>query len=532
MPLLAPLILLGLAAFLLGLVLLGAGVGRRVGSAWHCGRCRFDLTGLYDPLAPASGDGTSRCPECGGRLVGRVGVQRGVRRRRPVFLAVGGYLVLLVFTLPLAAWIHGGGRFNWVAYAPSWLLISRVDEAPRFQADRIATELAARRARGDLSDAQLVRVFDAALAMREQRRQSLAVPAWSTLLGAAFDAGVVTPEQRATHLAQLFGPSTFQSTNEVLRDRFVKGERIPRAGEYGRVEIVPRARNLNQRWLARGQVYGVSASLSGARLNDAALALVEAEFGSPANSPQEGWWGSWRQFGVPNGDMIRVTTGPTPRFDLAPFTAPVGKHRLTLTWDVHVFQLRPGETSGLHPFREPDHTVTVTLSHDFEVVSSYEELADLVRPSDEPSPPLPSLPWTDAQPTLYVTEARRLRRDGDWYYMLDAQLANVRASPSPHYTLLMRPHLEIAGHEFHSRGFPDWFMDFFRISGGNEGDNLRLFLVDLPRVETADLVLTPAPDLLGAGPFGTAPPKAIWAEPIIVRDVRIDWSGMVQVPGG
>lgn len=123
----------------LHLIVLGL-MGRRVGEAPHCRRCRHDLSGLTMPCP---------CPECGRPT--ELGTQRGLRRRRPRPILLGLLLLApaaLLASAVVVAQAKGGSLLQWLP--TGWLI--HVQSQYGGVADRSAafTELAARIRAGTL----------------------------------------------------------------------------------------------------------------------------------------------------------------------------------------------------------------------------------------------------------------------------------------------------------------------------------------------------------------------------------------------
>ncbi|MFG0305576.1 MAG: hypothetical protein ACF8Q5_05125 [Phycisphaerales bacterium JB040] len=100
---------------LLGLTLLTLGLWpRRLGTAPHCRRCHFDLTGTE----AARGSGV--CPECGRDLTPPKAIARGRLARRKRVLLAGVLLLLLLggLAIPIAT----GHWTNWNTSKPLWML--------------------------------------------------------------------------------------------------------------------------------------------------------------------------------------------------------------------------------------------------------------------------------------------------------------------------------------------------------------------------------------------------------------------------
>lgn len=197
-----------------GAALLALGVrGRRVNDHPHCGRCRFDLSGLDLDADDAA------CPECGAGLHGERAVRIGMRSPRRAVAGLGGLLTLLALLgAGGVVYIQATG-VNWDRIVPAGALVSQI---PRADAEREAVILAelARRLEDDiLPDRALARA--AAMAVeRQQDFSRLWSDEWRDFIGAAWTRGVLSDEQKI---------SVLQSTIEIglqTRDRVRHGDAI------------------------------------------------------------------------------------------------------------------------------------------------------------------------------------------------------------------------------------------------------------------------------------------------------------------
>jgi hypothetical protein len=150
--------------------------GRRIDDHPLCRRCGYDLTGL-----PTERD---RCPECGADLRPTRAVRRGRRERRRVFVAVG-----LVLLLPgLAGLVYSGrnaaSEIDWQRHKPVWWLLAESSSSVVSRREEALDELRWRLEQGELSDAQIEKIADRALA----RQANLAepwVPRWGSFVETA-----------------------------------------------------------------------------------------------------------------------------------------------------------------------------------------------------------------------------------------------------------------------------------------------------------------------------------------------------------
>lgn len=137
---------------LIGAILLTIALRPRLrGSAPHCRRCQYNLTGLDD--LP-----NRRCPECGTGLASKRAVQIGAGRRRR-WAIVAALAVLLLGATPLVVGFRQIVKANWYAFAPTLVVLADMESGDTVRIMRALGELPGRGARGRLSDAQLQRVI-------------------------------------------------------------------------------------------------------------------------------------------------------------------------------------------------------------------------------------------------------------------------------------------------------------------------------------------------------------------------------------
>jgi hypothetical protein len=164
------LILLVLPALLLlgGVVLTRLGLrGRRVDDHPICRKCGFDLIGL-----PAGGE---RCSECGADLAAPRAIEPGRRRRRPVMLGAGLFMLAIVLVLGgLLAWalVRNVDRY---ALMPTWYLMR---EARSTSASDAWAELARRLRAGAMAKEQTASAVEQALVIQGDRSRT-----WVPVIG-------------------------------------------------------------------------------------------------------------------------------------------------------------------------------------------------------------------------------------------------------------------------------------------------------------------------------------------------------------
>ncbi|MCC7388951.1 MAG: hypothetical protein IT431_09300 [Phycisphaerales bacterium] len=528
----APLIFILLVVAIVGVCLFEVGRGGRPkGTAPHCRECGFDLTGLLTPT-PVDGEPVTRCPECGGDLTGRGAVTIGRHRRRPRLMVAG--LLLILASVGLCAVAAIASSIDPLSLKPTWMLLSQCRSNNAWRAGEAAQELARRHAGGGLSDAQLLRTFDAFLSQAELAAPSVASDSWRALASAAWDAGLATSAHRDRYLRARL--SNFYRLQPRIRDIYLGDEPFPFEEPQSMLHPDPATPS---GWLIPGRVVGMAAYLDGATLDGQAIELDEAWHGKD-DGEREGWGGWWRTFGTPTGNASGPSLLPS-RVPVIPQLAPgPGPHELDLTWRVDAFLLSPAEADAAeHPFRDPDCSWSATTTHAFQVIRAIEEIVSLVH-ADGPGAPAPPRYCSPGEGlTLTVTSARKLRRDGDWYYSIEGTLTRLAATAGAGYAVLARVHLEVDGIPYRVAGLPDIsgiFYDRTDCPPVDQSPSVRsrttfdLRIIDLPRVDRVDIVLTPAPEMLVRQPdwYGMDP---IWGDPIVIRDVPIDWTS-IPVPDG
>lgn len=164
-------------------VLLWAVIGRRTGSARHCAKCAFELTGL-----PNDAD---RCPECGRALKWQI----GKRERRPR-LAVAATLVALIGIAGVATSTPGLGR-RIAARLPSPVLVFMAER----ESEVALRELSQRLAIGTLSPDSARDLADGSLD-RQAGDRAVFMPLWAEVLEQVRMAGLLTPDQYAAYVQQ------------------------------------------------------------------------------------------------------------------------------------------------------------------------------------------------------------------------------------------------------------------------------------------------------------------------------------------
>lgn len=179
-------------AVVLGVVLLTHGWrGKRLNRHPVCRDCRFDLSGQ---------PGTAMtCPECGSGLRRPRAVRIGQRRKRPLFIAVGGLLAFFPLLLLGACFVAFLSGANIDRYMPLGILLWEAQHGsrPAQVAAELNKRLAARGASKDLQHA----VVEVALGVQGDVNTPWC-PEWGDVLEAARSAGAMSAPEEQRYLNQ------------------------------------------------------------------------------------------------------------------------------------------------------------------------------------------------------------------------------------------------------------------------------------------------------------------------------------------
>ncbi|MCC7388952.1 MAG: hypothetical protein IT431_09305 [Phycisphaerales bacterium] len=515
-----------------GVVLLARGLrGTRSGQSPHCARCDFDLTGLDAARAGVP----ARCPECGSPTDARRAVILGDRRGQPGSLWSGA--VLLAFSVSVPFYLLTGPRMNWFAVVPTGALIGWADSSGNRTANSAATELLRRHAAEPLDGSELRRFFDACVARGEPLPGPSASLVWGPLLDAAYDAGVVDAGRQEAHLRVLFGPA--ERTYDRLPAITLAGEPFPGAPGPGGpgLDLTPML-PFERSWSSRRRSFGVVATLEHAAMDGEPLSLVGS---GAADRPSR-----WVRYGALPGSTMLDLPAPSP--SLGAFAPDPGRHTLELRWRLGIYRIDEDDADTAPLTRPPDFTLHTSLTHQFLVASSVEEVVRIVTPDQPDAPPPPSLVLDGPDAAIVVTQRRPLADGQGWLYELSVTLRREPRTSEADYAVLGVGHLEIDGRPFESvdprgvlapgpeearpRGSGPRFYDPAPSAGPSRSrrfdGNPRpvvLQVLDLPRVDRADLVITPTPRLVLDRPT-SFPEQAYWGGRIVLRGVPLDWSAI------
>ncbi|UCD28965.1 MAG: hypothetical protein JSV03_00325 [Planctomycetota bacterium] len=188
------LILIVIGFVIVGWIVIKSGFdGVRKGSAPHCPKCDYNLTGL-----PAL-----RCPECGLELSERT-VVFGERKRKNLHVILGCLsFFIAAFCLYLTYLeIEFKLQNEWYQYRPTFMLLN--DLKVNRLSDRPVEELLRRFKENRLTDKQISAIVRATLpvivSMRQAKRYQLA---FRDLLATLLHAGFLTPPQTETYFRNI-----------------------------------------------------------------------------------------------------------------------------------------------------------------------------------------------------------------------------------------------------------------------------------------------------------------------------------------
>lgn len=209
---------------------------KRRGATPYCARCNYNLTGLLDDtprparttlatLAPEPAAVGLRCPECGGRLAGRV--KRGERRRRPLRIAAGACVLVIGMLLGAVALLTATQRLNWVGTLPNAALIWIADYADGRLGANVANEISTRRILSKFTPDELLRLGRASMRdiLSGSTRGEIS-SLMEEILTEELGAGRISAEE----LDRFFDRAA--RVKLLARPRVVAGRKLPFAIEY------------------------------------------------------------------------------------------------------------------------------------------------------------------------------------------------------------------------------------------------------------------------------------------------------------
>ncbi|GJM17866.1 MAG: hypothetical protein DHS20C14_00790 [Phycisphaeraceae bacterium] len=224
---------------LIGLALLALGIrGKRVSSAPHCAACRFELSGLPDPIW------SHRCPECGTGLGVGDAVTSGLRARRTAWIIAGAALFFIGAALhPWAAALTGGSSYRW---RPFSMLTIEAQLSPGTPTSPALAEIERRANTGTLTAAQWGRFAELALEIQADPGRP-----WNTLWGDLFTIadlkGHTTDEQFMSYAQAVLGGLSPRSNLVWIVDPEADVEHRDYPRPWYAVQRMPRDRRLAER---------------------------------------------------------------------------------------------------------------------------------------------------------------------------------------------------------------------------------------------------------------------------------------------
>ncbi len=370
---------------ILGITLLALGWrGKRVSDDPHCANCRFDLSGLPDPIHD------HRCPECGAGLGGPSRITHGRRARRPGRIALGTLLILasLVFH-PWARAITGGASHRW---RPFPILLFEARLAPGTPTSGALDEIQRRAVAGTLTPAQWSGLAAAALEVQAET-QARWDPTWGDLFTLADAGGHATDEQVTQYASVAVDGFTFPRRLAWIvdpdADVVLRNYPQPWRGANG----LPDNRRLAQEqhnepllvfelidasidgkpvalwdWTAHfDRTYGQGhASDSLDYFQVGATETTHGDAPPPAGARE-------RRLYAPKDHRNGLTLASPSRAGVVLDELPPGTYALGVTWRVHIVRATTVTTAG-----------SVDLTHNC-TLSVHGTYADLYRTTDDPS---------------------------------------------------------------------------------------------------------------------------------------------------
>jgi len=318
---------LALATVLAGMIIaanLFIGRRRYVGTEPHCRRCGYLLRGLE----------SSRCPECGSPLSpGNIVFGQRTRRWKPFIAA--WLLIALVGSLFVLGIVGYANKVDWYHYDPAYLVLKDAASSNLAVSHRAWTELIRRDAAGALSTKNRDRLVR--LALTDQQKSAAPYSSLDTdvinYLSARILAGDLPQDQQNRIFDQAM------RLRLVIRPHVIAGDQVP-------------YKLIHDGLLPTGPLMWTKISMAGAAIDGKPIAANTGGYSAFSSSG--------------SGTMGSSIASPPP-----------GKHTLTLTFHVEVFNSRFDVPNT--PLYRTDRFFT----NDFDVLAA--EPADFVRPFVDPA---------------------------------------------------------------------------------------------------------------------------------------------------
>jgi hypothetical protein len=227
--------------------------GRRVGVAFHCAACNYELSGI--PLAPAdferrkaAQEAAPVCPECGTRLDSEAHFRTGRLVRRPGPIIAGSVLLLLLIAGVVTSQLSVVQNFRWMEHKPeSWLVpdaikaydteIAKPGSFPYVWSTLVQNpdlvELQRRAEAKSLSDETLLQAVRIGTAYMQtwspvdrprplqDRTDSDSIASWASLGGIALHRDMLTREERIAYCTATLGVGV------RTPEKVVRGDPLP-----------------------------------------------------------------------------------------------------------------------------------------------------------------------------------------------------------------------------------------------------------------------------------------------------------------
>lgn len=355
-------LLILLAGVALGVLLLVLGIrGKRLNRHPVCRDCRFDLSGQPE--------GTITCPECGAGLKRPRAVRIGQRRKRPVFIALGGVLTSFpLLLIAAAAWaLLTGAEID--QYKPLGLLLWEAKHTGATRMTSIARELNRRVTGKKLSPSQRGSVVETALWIQGEPAKPWCSE-WGDLIEDAKADGTLSKEddERYRRNAPVL--------EWTVRPRVMAGDPVPVVAKVKEARVGSAA-------MMQGMASMTSATVDGTKVKPAPAVNRSGMYGFFSDPGMQQFIqlaGPKNPWGFGNTVSELPIALALPR-DTAP-----GSHRCEVTYRIKIMNMSTGtihwpDLKGEKSGDTGDHAGTVT----FQSLPKGTESVDVVAPTEATS---------------------------------------------------------------------------------------------------------------------------------------------------
>jgi len=485
--------------------------GKRVGDAPHCRKCGFDLSGKRES--------ETRCPECGRDVSQASAVRAGARHKRP-FALWAGVILILCGVGGLSLSVIGTTRALPLNQRPNSVLIAQVllgDESAE-----LATELESRYTLGKLSNAELSRIAGPIVGMFASADPDVFdQSAWRTLLDDAVLAGLLTDAQHQRYTRAVLESCWFEGR---LREWYVRTDRP--IWRYGPIAFFDRRPSADEPILAINYPVRIVMNGEPQPITPRTRRNGDADIGYS--------YREWR----PNGSSASASLTPSRGIDAGTWQIgplPPGRYNFEVEYQ-YEFYLdgpKPNQQSNVltrQELGEPD-AVTRTVYRSFVII--YEDPAEAL--------PLVDSSWDLPVPVIELASVSVSPHDETWY-QLDTPMqrapadgdralvcADLSAELNGRLVSLYWWPMTIQRNLHASSFWPNDPNEYDHANAIRHGNNkFYIRKAQLPRSESIDLVL--APNLEEAANLNRF--DVLWNEPILLKDVPLDWSAVDEAEAG